>query len=197
MLKACKKCRRENEKLLLKGERCLSPKCAIIKRPYAPGQHGQSFQRKSSEYGKQLREKQKAKKIYGISETQFSNYVSRAGKIEGNNAENLLKLLEGRLDNIVYRCGWASSRSEARQLVSHRHFLVNSKKVNIPSYSVKINFTIEPADKSKYKEMKSSGVPTWINLDAKKGSATIMHAPIRDEIDTAVYENLIIEYYSR
>lgn len=197
MLKACKKCRRENEKLMLKGDRCLSPQCAIIKRPYAPGQHGQAFQRKISEYGKQLREKQKAKRIYGISETQFSNYVEKSGKMDGNNAENLLKTLECRLDNVVYRCGFATSRSGARQMVNHQHFLVNSKKVNIPSYSLKAADIVNPVNKAKFPEMKNSGVPTWISFDPKKGTATINHIPVREEIDIAVNENLIIEYYSR
>ena len=135
MFKSCRKCRRENQKLLLKGDRCLSGKCVLIKRAYAPGQHGQSFQKKSSEYGKQLREKQGAKRIYGISERQFSNYVKKANQMPGNSAENLIILLESRLDNVVYRSGFACSRSEARQLVSHRHIQVNGKKVNIASYS--------------------------------------------------------------
>ena len=197
MIKACKKCRRENEKLLLKGERCLSAKCAMVKRPYAPGEHGQSFRSKSSEYGKQLREKQKAKRIYGVLETQFSNYVEAAGKLEGNNAENLVKLLETRLDNVVFRSGFACSRSQARQMVSHRRFRVNSKKVNICSILLKVGDVIEPADKADFSEIQSVGVPTWIELDVKKCNATVKHLPVRDEIDTTVNENLIIEYYSR
>lgn len=197
MIKACKKCRRENEKLLLKGERCLSPKCAMVKRPYVPGEHGQSFRGKSSEYGKQLREKQKAKRIYGVLETQFSNYVESAGKLEGNNAENLIKILETRLDNVIFRSGFAPSRSQARQMVSHRKFKINSKKVNICSILVKVGDVIEPASKADFSEIQSAGVPTWIELDTKKCLATIKHLPVRDEIDTTVNENLIIEYYSR
>jgi small subunit ribosomal protein S4 len=197
MLKACKKCRRESEKLMLKGERCTSPKCAMIKRPYAPGQHGQSFHGKTSEYGKQLREKQKARRIYGMGENQFALYAEKAEKIEGNSAENLLILLESRLDNILYRLGFADSRSQARQFVSHGLFKVNEHKVSIPSFLVKTGDIITPAKKEKFKEIKSANLPTWIALDQKNISAKVNHAPTREEIDTTVNESLIIEFYSR
>jgi len=197
MINACKKCRREGEKLVLKGERCMSPKCAMVKRAYAPGQHGQSSFSKMSEYGKQLREKQKTRRIYGISETQFANYAESAAKVEGNTGDNLMKFLETRLDNVVYRLGFAVSRSQARQMVSHGLVIVNNKKVSIPSYHLKESDVIEPKDKSAYKEMKASGVPTWIECDAKKITGKIKHIPSREEIDTTVNESLIIEFYSR
>lgn len=193
MITACKKCRREGEKLLLKGERCLSQKCAIVKRSYAPGEHGQSFRGKSSEYGKQLREKQRAKRIYGIDEKQFANYVRLAGKSEGNTAENLVKLLETRFDNVVYRAGWANSRSQARQMVSHRQFQLNSKKVNIPSCLIKVGDIIKPAKKIDTEAARSS----WFDFDSKKNEIEIKQIPTREEIDTTLNENLIIEYYSR
>ena len=197
MIKACKKCRREGEKLLLKGERCLSQKCAVLKRAYAPGQHGQSFHGKSSEFGKQLREKQKAKRIYGIAERQFASYVEMAGKTQGNKPENLVRILETRLDNVVFRSGWASSRSQARQMISHRLFKVNNSKVNIPSYIVTVGEVVEPVNKTAFQENKNSGIPTWLDLDVKKVNSTVKHLPVRDEIDTTLNENLIIEYYSR
>ncbi len=197
MLKACKKCRREGEKLMLKGERCASPKCAMVKRPYAPGQHGQSFRGKISEFGKQLREKQKARKIYGIGEAQFRIYAKNADKIEGNTAENLLKLLELRLDNILYRSGFALSRSSSRQMVNHGLFKVNGKKTNIPSFTAKIGDKIEPINKTKFSEVKPLNLPTWLLFDPKNVAVEVKHIPGREEIDTTVNESLIIEYYSR
>lgn len=197
MINACKKCRREGEKLLLKGERCLSPKCAMVKRAYAPGQHGQASFSKLSEYGKQLREKQKARRIYGLGETQFANYADRAGNMEGNTGDNLMKLLETRLDNIVYRLGLAVSRSGARQMVSHGLIRVNGKKVSIPSYHVKAGDLIEPKNKTAYKELSTTGVPSWIEFDVKKTVGEVKHIPSREEIDTTVNESLIIEFYSR
>lgn len=190
----CKKCRREGEKLMLKGERCISPKCAMVKRAYAPGQHGQSFRGKLSEYGKQLREKQKARRIYGISESQFAKYVGLAEKMKGNNAENLMKLLEQRLDNIIFRLCVASSRSQARQMVSHRFFKVNNKIVNIPSFLVSVGDTIEIKNT---KDISKANIPSWIEFDAKKNTATIKHLPSREEIDSTFNESLIIEFYSR
>lgn len=197
MLQACKKCRREGAKLMLKGDKCLSPKCTFIKRNYAPGQHGQGFHGKVSEYGKQLREKQSTRRSYGISEAQFSNIVKKAEKLEGNTAENLMKLLELRLDNIVYRLGLSTSRSWARQLVSHGHISVNGKKLNIPSAILDENDIIEPKNKDNYKEINNVGIPTWLELDIKKVSGKVKHLPLREEIDTPVNESLIIEFYSR
>ena len=197
MILACKKCRRENEKLMLKGERCLSPKCAMVKRPYAPGQHGQSFRGKVSEYGKQLREKQKARRIYGIGERQFANYAEKADKLEGNTAENLLILLESRLDNTLYRLGLAPSRSSARQIVAHGRFAVNDKKVSIPSFLVKPGDKINPIKKEAFKEVSGQNTATWMNFDQKSLSGTVNHTPTREEIDTTVNESLIIEFYSR
>lgn len=197
MILACKKCRREGEKLMLKGERCLSPKCAMVKRPYAPGQHGQSFRGKVSEYGKQLREKQKARRIYGISEKQFANYTVKADKLEGNTAENLLTLIESRLDNALYRLGFAPSRSSARQFVSHGLFKVNDKRVSIPSFLVKPGDVISPVKKESFKEVNPLNLPSWIAFNQKTLVGTVNHIPTREEIDTTVNENLIIEFYSR
>lgn len=197
MSNMCAQCRREGEKLMSKGERCLSPKCALVKRAYGPGEHGQSFRGKLSEYGKQLREKQKAKRIYGLREAQFSGYITKADKIVGNKSLNMLRLLELRLDNVVYRLGLTSSRPHARQIVNHGGILVNGKKVNIPSYQLKINDVIEPKKKERFKELSASGTPSWIDFDAKNLKAVIKHLPSREEIDTPVNENLIIEFYSR
>lgn len=197
MLKACKKCRREGEKLMLKGEKCSSAKCVTLKRPYAPGQHGQSFRGKVSEFGKQLREKQKAKRIYGVAEKQFSNYAEKAEKLVGNTSDNLLMLLETRADNIVYRLGFADSRSEARQMVSHGRFLINGKKATVPSILLKAGDVIEPVSKDAFKERKNSTIPSWLEFDAKKTSGKVNHLPTREEIDTTINSSLIIEFYSR
>lgn len=196
MIESCKKCRREGEKLLLKGERCLSQKCAMVKRPYAPGQSGQSFRGKQNEYGKQLREKQKAKRLYIIGEKQFSNYADKAERMIGNSGENLMRLLEIRLDNVIYRLGLTNSRNHSKQLISHGLIKVNEKKVSIPSFQVKIGDIIEPRRKEAFKEF-SSITPSWIDFDQKKLSAKIKHLPVREEIDTTVNERLIIEFYSR
>lgn len=184
-------------KLSLKGEKCLSAKCPAIKRPYAPGDHGQNFRSKLSEYGKQLREKQKARKIYGIGEIQFRNYVQLAEKLTGNKTENIMRLLETRLDNVVYRLGFASSRSQARQMVSHGGFNVNAKKVTIPSYRIKVSDVIAPRKTERFKELSLNTSLLWLDADSKKLAGTIKHMPGRDEIDTPVNENLIIEFYSR
>ncbi|OQA04573.1 MAG: 30S ribosomal protein S4 [bacterium ADurb.Bin400] len=198
MTNACEKCRRMGEKLLVKGERCLSAKCAMVKRPYGPESQAKTDGRtKKSEYGKQLAEKQKARGIYGLREKQFRLYVTNAEKMQGNSAENVLKLLELRLDNVVYRLGFAISRAHARQMVSHGLVNVNGKKVTIPSYIVKEGTVIEPKYKDKYTELKADGVPSWLELDVKKVSGTVKHVPMREQIDTPVNENLIIEYYSR
>ena len=198
----CRLCRREGQKLFLKGERCYSPKCAIERRNYAPGQHGQS-RKKMSDYGTQLREKQKTKRFYGMQETQFRNLFDKASRKKGITGENLLILLESRLDNVVFRLGFASSRKEARQLVTHNHFTVNGKKVNIPSYEVKAGDVIKVKEKStnspKFKEVKemSITVPSWLTVDVEKLEGKVVRLPTRSEIDTPVAEHLIVELYSK
>ena len=198
----CRLCRREGQKLFLKGDRCYSSKCAIDRRGYAPGQHGQG-RSKISDYGLQLREKQKAKRFYGLQETQFRNLFDKAARKSGITGENLLILLETRLDNVVFRLGFASSRKEARQLVNHGHFQVNGKKVNIPSYTVKPGDVIKVKEKStnspKFKEVKemSITVPSWVTVDVEKLEGKILPVPTRAEIDTPVAEHLIVELYSK
>ncbi|MEI8217081.1 MAG: 30S ribosomal protein S4 [Eubacteriales bacterium] len=199
---SCRLCRREGQKLFLKGERCYSTKCAMDKKPFAPGQHGQS-RKKLSDYGHQLREKQKAKRFYGILETQFRNYFDKAAKKKGITGENLLIMLETRLDNTVFRMGFASSRKEARQLVLHGHFTVNDHKENIPSFAVKAGDVIKVKDKStvspKFKEIKemSISVPVWITVDVEKLEGKVIAIPRREDIDTPVAEHLIVELYSK
>lgn len=199
---SCRLCRREGQKLFLKGERCYSPKCAVEKRNYAPGQHGQS-RKKVSEYGLQLREKQKAKRFYGVLETQFRNYFEKAAKKKGITGENLLIMLETRLDNVVFRLGFASSRKEARQLVRHGHFTVNGLKQNIPSFTVKAGDTIKVKEKSasspKFKEIKdmSISVPSWVTVDVDKLEGKVVAMPRREDIDTPIAEHLIVELYSK
>ncbi|WP_312647836.1 30S ribosomal protein S4 [Aminipila sp.] len=198
----CRLCRREGQKLFLKGERCYSSKCAIEKRNYAPGQHGQS-RKKISEYGLQLREKQKAKRFYGMLETQFRNLFDKAAKKKGITGENLLIMLESRLDNVVFRMGMASSRKEARQLVTHGHFTLNGKKVDIPSLEVKAGDVIRVKEKSqnspKFKEMKEMAisVPSWITVDIEKLEGKVVAIPRREDIDTPIAEHLIVELYSK
>lgn len=199
---SCRLCRREGQKLFLKGERCYSTKCALEKRNYAPGQHGQS-RKKISEYGLQLREKQKAKRFYGLLETQFRNLFDKAAKRKGMTGENLLIMLESRLDNVVFRMGFASSRKEARQLVNHGHFTVNGKKVDIPSFEVKAGDVIKVKEKStsspKFKEIKEMtiSVPSWITVDVDKLEGKVVALPKREDIDTPVEEHLIVELYSK
>ncbi|MCX6808725.1 MAG: 30S ribosomal protein S4 [Candidatus Berkelbacteria bacterium] len=197
MIKACKKCRREGEKLLIKGERCLSAKCAMVKRPYIPGDHGQGFHGKMSEYGKQLREKQKARRIYNIGERQFKSYVTKANTMLGNKTENLMRLFEVRIDNVIARIGFANSRSDARQMVSHGLFMVNKKRVKTPSYQLKMSDIVEPINPNHFKETSLSTAVTWLEADSKKLTVTVKHLPVREEIDTNINENLIIEFYSR
>ena len=198
----CKLCRREGQKLFLKGERCYSSKCAIERRNYAPGQHGQA-RKKQSEYGLQLREKQKAKRFYGMQETQFRNLFEKAAKKPGMTGENLLVLLETRLDNVVFRLGFASSRKEARQLVTHGHFTVNGKKADIPSMEVKAGDVIKLKEKSqsspKFKEVKemSITVPSWMSVDVEKLEGKVITLPRREDIDTPIAEHLIVELYSK
>lgn len=199
---SCRLCRREGQKLFLKGERCYSTKCALEKRNYAPGQHGQS-RKKMSEYGLQLREKQKAKRFYGLLETQFRNLFDKAAKRKGMTGENLLIMLESRLDNVVFRMGFASSRKEARQLVNHGHFTVNGKKVDIPSFEVKAGDVIKVKEKStsslKFKEIKEMtiSVPSWITVDVDKLEGKVVALPKREDIDTPIEEHLIVELYSK
>ncbi len=197
---ACRLCRREGEKLFLKGQRCYTGKCAIARRSFPPGQHGQG-RKKVSEYGTQLREKQKTKRFYGVLESQFRKTYDRAVKMKGKSGENLLKLLELRLDNIVYRLGFASSRAEARQLVSHAHFTVNGKKVNIPSYTVKVNDVIAVKESSrkspKFAELAGRPVPAWLSVAEDSLSGSIIQEPAREDIDIEVNETLIVELYSK
>ena len=198
----CRLCRREGQKLFLKGDRCYSSKCAIDRRAYAPGQHGQG-RSKVSDYGLQLREKQKAKRFYGLQETPFRNLFDKAERKAGITGENLLILLETRLDNVVFRLGFASSRKEARQLVNHGHFQVNGRKVDIPSYTVKPGDIIKVKEKStnspKFKEVKemSITVPAWVAVDVEKLEGKVLSVPTREEIDTPVAEHLIVELYSK
>ncbi|HAF60175.1 MAG: 30S ribosomal protein S4 [Bacillota bacterium] len=200
---SCRLCRREGQKLFLKGERCYSTKCAVDRRSYAPGQHGQSRRVKITEYGLQLREKQKAKRFYGLMEAQFRNYFDKASKKAGLTGENLLIMLETRLDNVVFRMGFASSRKEARQLVTHNHFTVNGKKVNIPSYQVSAGDVIKVREKSasspKFKEIRDMSIstPSWISVDTDKLEGKVLSLPLREEIDTPVAEHLIVELYSK
>ena len=200
----CRLCRREGKKLFLKGDRCYSDKCAFTHRPYAPGQHGQG-RTKLSEYGLQLRAKQSARRYYGVLESQFSKYFDMADSRVGMTGENLLQILESRLDNAVYRSGLGSSRKEARQLVLHRHFTVNGKTVNIPSYLVKAGDVIEVSEKSRTSEKIKSVVeanasrptPVWIDFSAETLTSKITKLPSREDIDIDVEEQLIVEYYSK
>lgn len=200
----CKLCRREGEKLFLKGERCYTSKCALSKRGYAPGQHGQG-RKKTSEYGVHLRAKQKTRRYYGVLEKQFRGYFDAAAASKGITGEELLKTLETRLDNVVYRLNLATSRAEARQLVIHGHYTVNGKKVNIPSYIVKAGDVIAVKDKSKSSEKfkaiteiaGSKVVPAWLQADKENLMGKVVSLPTRDEIDLQVNETLIVEFYSK
>ena len=201
----CRLCRREGQKLFLKGERCYSDKCALSRRAYAPGQHGQARNRKVSEYGKQLRTKQVAKRYYSVLEGQFRHYFELAEKMPGAAGENLLTLLESRLDNVIYRMGLASSRAEARQLVGHKHFSVNGRTVNIPSFLVKPGMVIAVREKSrsldKIKAIVEANsarpVPAWLDMDKSKLEAKVVALAKREDIDLAIEETLIVELYSK
>lgn len=201
---ACKLCRREGKKLFLKGDRCYTGKCALERRSYAPGQHGQN-RKKTSEYGLQLRAKQSARRYYGVSEGQFHKYFLMAERKEGVTGTNLLQLCESRLDNIVYTAGFASSRAQARQLVNHAHFTVNGTKVDIPSYLVKAGDVIAVKDTSKstdeFKTLVESNasrtIPKWIDADAQAMTVKVVALPEREEIATPVEEHLIVEFYSK
>ncbi len=200
----CRICRRENIKLFLKGDRCYSDKCAYERRGYPPGQHGHG-RRKFSDYGIQLREKQKVKRMYGLLERQFRFYFRKAERQKGITGTNLLILLERRLDNVVYRMGFANSRSQARQLVRHNHFFVNDKRVNIPSYLVRQNDTVEIKEKSRtivpiieaMEAVARRGVPQWLEVDKDKFRGEIKSFPSRDELTMPIQEQLIVELYSK
>jgi len=200
----CRLCRRENLKLFLKGERCYTEKCAIDRRNYPPGQHGQN-RRKFSDYGAQLREKQKVKRLYGILENQFRNTFKEADRQKGITGEILLSLLERRLDNTVYRLGFANSRNEARQLVKHNHFSVNQTKVNIPSYLIKPGDIIQLREKSKkvvrileaLEGVARRGVPQWLELDKEQLKGNVKGLPTREDITIPIQEKLIVELYSK
>ena len=200
----CRLCRREGLKLFLKGERCYTDKCAVERRKYAPGQHGRMHS-KFSDYGNQLREKQRVKRVYGILEKQCRKYFRKASRQRGITGENFLVFLERRLDNVVFRLGFASTRNEARQLVSHRHFLVNGKPVNIPSYSLKQGDTIELREKSKkitritesLESVERRGVPRWLELDKEHLKGKLAELPTREEITIPIQEQLVVELLSR
>lgn len=203
----CKLCRREGLKLFLKGERCLSPKCAVDKRKTPPGDHGKkaAFRRKMSDYGMQMREKQKARRIYGVMERQFSRYFQEASRRKGMTGVTLLSILESRLDNVVYRLGFADSRAQARQLVCHGHFEMNGQKADIPSLLVKVGDVISVRESSRgstyFKDrmqlMQGAKAPAWLNLNLSQLSGTMINAPGREDIEIPLNEQLIVEYYSR
>ncbi len=200
----CRQCRREGQKLFLKGERCYSEKCALSRRGYAPGQHGQS-RKKVSEYGLQLREKQKTRRFYGVLEGQFAKYFEMAERKPGITGENLLSILECRFDNVVYRAGFASSRKEARQLVRHNHFVINGKKANIPSILIKQGDVIAVSESSKTSDKikavveanSAKPVPKWLDCNKEQMTVTVVELPKREDIDLDVAEHLIVELYSK
>jgi len=201
----CRLCRREDMKLFLKGERCYTDKCGYERRSYPPGQHGQSRRKKRSDYGEQLREKQKVKRLYGIAERQFRGYFFKATRMKGVAGENLIQLLERRLDNVAYRMGFASDHAEARQLVRHGHFTVNGKKVNIPSYLVRPRDVVQVRESSKtitriaeaLAAVDRRGVPQWIELDKDGMRGGIKQLPAREDVTLPIREQLIIELYSK
>jgi len=198
----CRMCRREGTKLFLKGERCTSKKCAIEKRPTPPGQHGEG-RKKVSEYAVQLREKQKAKRLYGLLETQFHGYYEKAKRAKGNTGENMLCLLERRLDNVIFRMGIGSSRSQCRQLVSHGHIMVNDKCVNIPSYTIKAGdkITVKESkrDNALFKELRDAKIvmPKWLSFNTATLEGAIIELPKREDVDMNIKEHLIVELYSK
>lgn len=201
----CRLCRRENLKLFLKGDRCYSDKCGFDRRSYAPGQHGQRRRAKISDYGIQLREKQKVKRMYGLSEKQFRLVFEKADRQKGITGTNLLILLERRLDNVVYRLGFVNSRSQGRQFVRHKHFLVNGKKVNIPSYLIKLGDVIEIREKSRNMQalgdaldaVARRGVPQWLDLEKENLKGMMKSFPVREDLTMPIQEQLIVELYSK
>lgn len=202
---SCRICRRENLKLFLKGDRCYSDKCAFERRSFAPGQHGQNRFRKPSDYAVQLREKQKVKHLYGVFEAQFRRFFAEAERVRGVTGATLLSMLERRLDNVVYRLGFASSRTQGRQMVRHSLVTINGHKVNIPSYLVKVGDIVSLKEKQQKSELVADnlqgaarrGVPSWLELDAKAFKGTVKALPNRDEITLPIQEQLIVELYSK
>lgn len=201
----CRQCRREGEKLFLKGEKCFTDKCSIERRSYAPGQHGQKSGQRLSGYGQQLREKQKIRRLYGVLERQFRKVFAEASRRKGQTGENLLQLLEGRLDSVAYRMGFGASRAEARQVVRHNGVLVNGKRVNIPSFNVNPGDTIQLTDaarvhlrtKAAMEAAESRGFPEWLEVDIKTGKGVFKAYPARDELPPSIKEGLVVELYSR
>jgi small subunit ribosomal protein S4 len=201
----CRICRRENVKLFLKGDRCYSDKCAFDRRSYPPGEHGERRGRKTSDYGIQLREKQKIKRIYGLSEKQFHLFFERADRQKGITGTNLLMSLERRLDNVVYRLGFANSRTQARQLVQHSHFLVNGRKVNISSFVVKVGDTVEVRERSRKIQLIQDaldavvrrGVPQWLDLEKDNLKGLVKSIPVREDLTMPMQEQLVVELYSK
>lgn len=201
----CRLCRRENMKMFLKGERCFTDKCAFDRRGYPPGQHGQRRRGKMSDFGIQLREKQKVKRMYGMTESQFRLTFERADRMRGVTGTNLLSILERRLDNVVYRMGFVDSRTQGRHFVRHNHFLVNGKKVNIPSYVTMPGDVVEVREKSRKIQAISSameavvrrGIPQWMDVEKENLKGAIKSAPVREDITMPIQEQLIVEYYSK
>ncbi len=201
----CRQCRREGEKLFLKGEKCFTDNCAIEKRNFPPGQHGQRRNQRLSDYGVQLREKQKLRRIYGVLEGQFRSYYAEADRRKGITGENLLQLLECRLDNVAYRMGFGSSRTEARQIVRHNSILVNGKRVNVPSYQVRPGDEVQVAEASKsqlrikgaLEAAAQRGFPEWISVDVKALKGVFKAKPQRDELPATINESLVVELYSK
>lgn len=201
----CRQCRREGEKLFLKGEKCFTDKCSIERRSYAPGQHGQKSGQRLSGYGQQLREKQKIRRLYGVLERQFRRVFGEASRRKGQTGENLLQLLEGRLDSVAYRMGFGASRAEARQIVRHNGVIVNGRRVNIPSFNLRPGDTVQLTDdarghlrtKAALDAAESRGFPGWIEMDVKVGKGTFKAYPARDELSATVKEGLVVELYSR
>ena len=200
----CKLCRREGAKLFLKGDKCTTPgKCPFEKRPLPPGQHG-AGRKKISEYGQQLREKQKVKRIYGVQEGQFHHYYEIADRMKGITGENMLSLLERRLDNVIYRMGIGASRTQARQLVNHAHFTVNGRTVTVPSYSIRVGDVIAVKENRKdnkffeqIKAMKVASMPKWLEFDPEKLEGKVLALPTREDIDSQIAEHMIVELYSK
>lgn len=199
---SCKLCRREGQKLFLKGDKCYTDKCPVARRPYAPGEHGQS-RKKMSYYGTQLREKQKAKRVYGVMEKQFRRYFEEAGRMKGMTGDNLFEILERRLDNTVYRMGFASSRSQAREMVSHGFFKVNGKKIDAPAYNIRLNDIITVSDRQKDNAILKSNldiqrtIPAWLSVDKDKMEGIVIGMPKKEDMDIQFEDHLIVELYSK